>query len=545
LRPLLAYPDTWRARWSHLARAVALRPTEPALLALSGGADSVLLFHLLIAASEAPAITAVHVHHGLRGAEADRDADFCAELCREHGVPLRVRRIQLDPDGPSLEARARTERYRVLVEEARRARVRTILTAHHADDGIETLVLRWVRGSDLAGLDALRPRLARGAPGAGDVLVVRPLLGMRRAEIVRLLESAGLAWCEDASNADERFTRNRVRNSLLPRLREIGGPAALERLREFGRAVEELERELARRTAEVTWETPPAAAAHRSAGDRDLGGRLARATLMRLPLALRRRALWRLVLEGTGRAPRKRLLDLVLDDLERGRCGRHSLPRGFELLLRAGAIELHPPAELLGASPIGAARQPWLPFAELAGERALPAPRTAPWLASISERELTLPVPGSVTLADGRRIRADLVERAANASVPRERGRAELDARGLPDRLTVRWPRRGERVHALGAPGSKPLRRLLAEAGVPRAERRRVPLVCAGNEVLWIAGLRPTERARVQPSTRLRLALEITDGARSSAAATDAASAERAERRAAAAPAQSTFWPDV
>src|SRR6185295_7860254 len=104
----------------------------------------------------------------------------------------------------------------VLVEEATLLHARLIATGHHADDGLETLLMRWIRGSDLGGIAGLQPRLQRGA--GRSLLVVRPLLSLRRAEIRRLLTDAGLRWREDGSNRDVRFTRNRVREVLLPKL---------------------------------------------------------------------------------------------------------------------------------------------------------------------------------------------------------------------------------------------------------------------------------------------------------------------------------------
>jgi tRNA(Ile)-lysidine synthase len=544
------YPPAWTGRWARICAAAALDPRQPVLLALSGGADSVFLLHLLCAARERPPLHAVHVNHGLRGAEAERDAQFCAELCRVLDVPLRVRRVQLDAEGPSLEARAREARYRVLLEEAKRLHVRVLLTGHHADDGLETLLMRWVRGSDLAGLAGLREKSERRLEGGErGVLVLRPLISLRRAEIRRSLADAKLTWRDDSSNLDERFTRNRVREVLLPKLDELAGPAGVDNLRQFARAVEDLERELALKTAELTWSRPHGANACRAADDLDLGGVLPRAQLMFLPLALRRRALWRLLVEGTARAPGKKLLDLVLDDLGAGRCARHTLPRGWQLHLRPATLDLEPPAQLLIG---GRTRQPWLPFAELHGASRLPRGRDAAWLANRSDPPggFALPIPGSVSLPDGRRVCAEIVDAAPGAAIPREACTVELDRAAVGDTLIVRWQRAGDRFRPLGAPGSRPLRRFLADEGVPRGERRRVPLVCDATRIVWVGGLRPCDEARVRPETEQRLRLTLL-AARSagtnSLGAIDAPDASaRSELRAGEPPArhvQGELWP--
>ncbi|MBM3988815.1 MAG: tRNA lysidine(34) synthetase TilS, partial [Planctomycetes bacterium] len=282
-RPMAALPHPlpadWKERWPRLASAVGVEPSEPLVLGLSGGADSVLLLHWLCASEPRPPVLAVHVDHGLRGAESDADREFCAQLCRDNGVRFRARRIELAA-GSNLEARAREARYAVLAEEAARNRVRVLLTGHHSDDGLETLLLRWIRGSMLAGLHgpAERSRL-------GNLLLVRPLIGMRRAEIRTLLREAGLRWRDDSSNGDLRHTRNRVREEFLPSLEQLGGAQALESLRKFAGAVEHLEQDLSRRTADLAWRPLSATRATRRAATSSLGGSLHRAPLARLPSA--------------------------------------------------------------------------------------------------------------------------------------------------------------------------------------------------------------------------------------------------------------------
>ena len=523
----------WSGRWRHLARTVSLEPTAPVLVGLSGGADSTYLLHVLAAARERPPLVAVHVDHGLRGAESARDAAFCTRLCARLGVRLKVRRVSLEAEGPSLEARARAARYRALALEARRFKIGTLVTGHHADDMLETLLMRWMRGTALTGLAALRPRLELELAGVA-LTVVRPLIGLRREEVRERLATAGLAWCEDGSNGDERFARNAVRNALLPGIERAAGSAGIENLRAFGRAVEELETHLARGTAELAWRPPRAALAHRAPDRMSLGGTLERGRLMRLPGALRRRALWRLVLEGTGRAPRRALLEALLADLARGRCTRHALPAGHTLQLRARTIELLPPERARldslqpAATPSGSGSEPELPFPEPADAEPDRAP--AAFLGVAEERAVPLEVartptesgrpgpgesvaePSSVTLGDGRRLSARRVRRDPRAPVPRGPSVVELDAGLAVEALTVRWPRPGDRFHPLGAPGSRPLRRVLADHGIPREERARVPLVLAGERIVWVAGVRPAEPARVILPAAERLRLELSGG---------------------------------
>ena len=464
----------WETRWGRLAAALSITPDEGLTLALSGGADSVFLLHLLADARPAVAVRAVHVDHGLRGAESDGDREFCVELCASLGIPLTVRRITLDPLGPSLEARAREARYGCLVEEAERTGHRTILTGHHSDDALETVLMRWMRGSSLAGLRGPR-REWRPDAGLPDVRVVRPLLALRREEVRELLRQRGLAWREDGSNADNAFTRNRLRNEFVPLFLRLGGEEGLENLRSFGRAVEDLERELARATAHLAWRPPAYVRVSRDAPRRDLGGVLERGLLMHLSPPLRRRALWRLLVEGTGTPPSDEHLARCLELLATGRTSRLNLRGDWQLVLRSDELHLLPP--------------------ERAGE---------------GPRALALPVPGIVTLGDGRRLSAELVEPAPGSPVPRDGVSVELEAAGLADGpLTVRWAVPGDRFHPLGAPGGRALARYLRDRGVPREERARIPLVFHGEELVWVCGYAPGEGRRVTPATRRRLRLTL------------------------------------
>jgi tRNA(Ile)-lysidine synthase len=486
-------------RWARLAARVGIGARDPILIALSGGADSVLLLHLAAWARPRPPVWAAHVEHELRGTESREDAEFCLRLCARLGVPLVRLSAPIDPDAGDLEARARRARYRALAAEAQRLAVTCVATGHHADDALETLMMRWLRGTDPAGLAGLRPRSR-----VSGVTVVRPLIDMRREEVRELLASRGIAWREDSSNADARFARNRVRHELLDVLSAACGADARRNLLAFGREIESLETELASRTAHVVWQPPLHAAARRSARDAHIGGSLPRSGLMRLVLPLRRRALWRLLTEGTSRAPTREVLERVLSDLALGRCARHNLPGGWCLQLRSDYLHLSPPATVL--EPLRAPSEPvdhqgLMPFGE-----------------GTDDAGLDLVVGSFVPLGDGRSISAEWVDLPASAGVPRTAVAVELDPGALPARLRVRFPRSGDRFRGLGAPGHRPLRRFLADAGIPREERSRVPLVFAGAELLWVAGLRPGECGRVRPGTTRRLRLELHDAAEPAAA---------------------------
>jgi tRNA(Ile)-lysidine synthase len=190
---------------------------------VSGGADSV---GLLTAMADARAetglvLSALHVHHGLRGAEADADVEFVTELARELEVPLRVERGDVGAlaaeRGNGIEEAARTLRYGFFRDLLARRDVDAVATAHTLDDQAETVLMKLLRGAWTEGLGGVAPVVTVGGGGR----IVRPLLRVTHAEAVQFLEARGRSWRQDSSNQEMTFTRNRVRYTLLPQMREF------------------------------------------------------------------------------------------------------------------------------------------------------------------------------------------------------------------------------------------------------------------------------------------------------------------------------------
>lgn len=196
-----------------------LRPGMRLAVAVSGGADSVALLRALIdAAPEIGLVLSVaHVHHGIRGADADADAEFVAALSAKYGLALHRR----DVDAPAaarenqetLEEAARNLRYAWFSELLSSGVADAVATAHTLDDQAETVLHKLLRGAWTEGLGGIHPVVAqpRGA-------VLRPFLGMRRSEIEAWLSQIGQSWRDDATNSDSAHTRNRIRHELLPTL---------------------------------------------------------------------------------------------------------------------------------------------------------------------------------------------------------------------------------------------------------------------------------------------------------------------------------------
>ncbi len=312
------------------------------LVAVSGGRDSCVLLDLLqgCAAELELELVVAHVHHGLRGADADLDAGHVEALARAGGLAFRL--LSVDPESatrigpsrvrPTLEEAARDLRRAALVAFAEETGCRTIATAHHAGDQAETLLLRILRGTGPDGLAGMAPR-------SEDGRWLRPLLTVEPAAIAAWAKARALVWREDASNDDRRFSRNRLRHELLPGLISGFNPQLLRALGQLAEAARE-DRE---------WQGPlvDEAAKSRIVGH-DPVVSFALEGWRDLPEALARRVVLRgLVRAGLGREVSRVQLLRVLAFLRRGRrAGRDKkveLPGGFLLRRVADHFELAAP----------------------------------------------------------------------------------------------------------------------------------------------------------------------------------------------------------
>lgn len=208
----------WKPVYEYILQNELLRPGERVIAAISGGADSVCLLSVLKQIiNKHPenrwALKAVHVHHGLRGGEADRDAAFVKILCAGLKIPCAVVFKDVagyaEKHGFSLEEAGRILRYQALEDEAAAWNADKIALAHHQDDNAETILHHLLRGSGFKGLGGMKPRYQNR---------IRPLMCTNRTGIIRYLEEQKLDWVEDSSNALNSYTRNRIRNQIMPLL---------------------------------------------------------------------------------------------------------------------------------------------------------------------------------------------------------------------------------------------------------------------------------------------------------------------------------------
>ncbi len=409
------------------------------LVAVSGGADSVALLHLLhrAAASRRVELRAAHLDHALRP-DSPADAAHVRDLCAALELPLAVQRIDVTALARAgrggVEEAAREARRAFLRETALAGGCSWIALGHQRDDQAETFLLRLLRGAGTAGLAGMRPL---------DPPYVRPLLTFSRDELVEWLLAEGIPWREDASNLDPAFARNRVRHELLPLLATYN-PAIVARLAELCRQLADDEAdwegrvaaELAR-TVRTTAEGVQFPCAALTEGSPALVGRLVRAALKTVRGDLRRidaghiKAV--LALAGGGR------------------------PQG----------ELHLPGAWVGRryALLLVRRQP---------------PRVKPVVA------FEIAAPGCYPLPDGRAL---VVTLAAAAAAPAGAAAVEFCAAGVPFPLLVRAPRPGDRLQPAGGAGTRKLQDLFVDGRLPAEARAEAALVFGAGRLLWVAGV--------------------------------------------------------
>ena len=501
------------------------------VVAVSGGADSLCLLGALLSLPEshhplAPGrLIVAHLDHGLRGEAGAEDARFVAAFAAERGLECVTERADVRQlartEHRSIEDAARRARYGFLRRVAHDTGSTHICTGHTRDDQAETLVMHWLRGSGLAGLAGM-------APLSGDL--ARPLLDLSRAKTLAYCAGRGWQPREDATNADTTYLRNRIRHELLPIL-EHYNPNLRDTLIRNAALIAGDEHYLEMNT-DVAWAGAMVRADTSAVA-------LAIPALAQLTPALRRRVVRRMVssllVDASGLSARH--IFAIERLLSAGTSGDSlALPGGLLVRREYDALicERRAPSNSKSSLALGAGGAS-IP----AGPRAaMPAPTrnhrrpatrslapTGEEVGSAVVPPISLPIPGSRDLpALGWRLRASILPGPLDASTLHARSspivdiatgtslpeaRAYLDADIAGDTLLVRTWRRGDRIQPLGMSQEKKLQDLFTDAKIPRSLRTRLPLVCGVNHLLWMAGLRLDERARIGTTTTRVLVLDL------------------------------------
>jgi len=454
-----------------IERREFLSPGDSVIVGVSGGPDSVALLLVLSALTSSERLplelTVAHVNHGMRP-KADQEERFVVELASRLGLECRTGRFEvasLAAGKPSIEEVARQCRYGFFDQVAKDVAASKIAVGHNADDQVETILMRIMRGTGLKGLEGMQ--WARALSPGSAIEVVRPLLGTSRDEIEAFLEAEGERWCVDETNLGDDFLRSRVRNELLPLLRDRYNPnvhAALLNLSALAAQANDLVERLVDEAQRKFARSKPSQVLLDAEAVRNLHP-IVRSGLLRRVLA-------RLKVPGQE-------IGLVHVRQLEGMLASEGSSKGITL---PGAVR--------------ALKQ----YDELVLTRAGLTPQPA------SRRVYPLVVPG-VTMAPelGVTVHAfaqDFYPERYEAFKKTKNLFQEIVAQDkLPASLVVRSRRSGDVFQPLGAPGHKKLNKYFTDQKTPVRKRDFVPLLAAGHEIIWVIGQRISDLVKVDENT--------------------------------------------
>ena len=424
------------------------------IVGLSGGADSVSLLHLLCSmqAEYDWHITAVHIHHGLRGADADGDMAFAESFCEKLGISCVSRKVDVKAEAKARklgeEETGRLLRYKAFRELA--GEDGFIAVAHHQQDQAETVLMRLCRGTGLKGLGGMRP--VRGN-------ICRPLLFCSRGDIEAYCLENGLNWREDASNQEEKYTRNRLRLKVLPLLQEINSKAA-EHISETAELLA-LEEDFLEEQAEICY-----LAVRKDGAEGEIC--LDREKLSGLHPAMAKRVLRKAMAEFLQADVSQVQID-ALEDLLKKETGRsRDFLEGIHAENRYDLLVLSLKKE----------KSEGYQYALMVGEKT-----------DISERGI------SVALWVSQRYETDTDDTKC------------FDFDKCGGDFFCRTRKTGDVISL--KKGRKKIKDLFIDEKVPREERTTFPLITAGEEVLWAVGLRVSEKHLPDENTERFLYVRI------------------------------------
>ena len=450
-------------------KLAGVAPNAPVLVAFSGGADSMALLDMLQKEYPMASILLAHVNHGIRGEEALRDRNFCEAVAKERGLEIAFLDVDIPAlakeKGQSLEEAAREVRYAFFADLMRERNIPLLLTAHHADDHLETVLFRIARGTGLSGLCGIAPIRPFGA---GDL--VRPLLGFTKQEILKYCQEQGLDFVTDSTNADTAYARNRIRVDILPIMEELYADASHRsvsmstELREDDACLQQFAKALLEQNSSA--------------------GGISLIALQKAHPAICRRALKLWFEEGREASLESVHLQALMRLVESGdTTARVALPGGVSAYCTArGRLSL----TKTKPQPVG---------------------------------EYTLPL----TIGESKIPNTDISIRITPIENP-----SEVDKRGgnvlvlmgewqdLQKALTWRNRREGD-VILLGKM-HRQLRRLWAKKGIPTELREALPLLCRGEEIVWAPFVGSSDEfvgkvARGDSSLAFKIEINVKDNA--------------------------------
>jgi tRNA(Ile)-lysidine synthase len=453
--------------------AEMIQPGDRLLAAVSGGADSVALLYLLCNARNELRfdLALCHLNHKLRGADADRDEHFVRELADRWSVPGYFAAVDVQAERKartgSLEEVARDVRYEFYAEAAEHFRSNKLALAHHRDDQVETVLFNLIRGCAIHGLRGM-PSCRSLYPGS-NVTIIRPLLGIAKAELLAYLRARAINWCEDHTNYQPHANRNVIRHELLPAIESMHSGFA-DHLLQLAHQAAECEQlidkhahpvfnavqcEKDRRRIE-TWRLSPPTF-------RIVAGEVVRTMMIAQGV-------------GAGKITRQHI-ESIMRLIDRN-AGRVILPQAVEAWIDGDWL-------CVGKRPSG--ERPDLE-------------KTLLW------RDETCHFAGCTFTQSSRKFDPQWLDAFCREKSPFEEA---LDSDKLSLPLLIRYAQPGETFHPLGAPGEKKIGDFLTDHKVPLADRPAL-LVADQTGPIWLVGQRIDERVKIAPTTQNVIILTTT-----------------------------------
>ncbi|WP_443649376.1 tRNA lysidine(34) synthetase TilS [Blautia faecicola] len=457
----------------YVERFHMIEPKDTIVLGISGGADSVCLLKILARWKEAWGISlrAVHVHHQLRGEEADADERFVRELCENEGIPCRV--FHEDVQGMAqrekigLEEAGRIARYRCFATVCEDVGGGKIALAHHQDDLAETMLHHLVRGTGMAGLCSLKPVSGNR---------IRPLLCLEKEEILVYLEAAGQPWRTDSSNLEDDYTRNRIRHHVLEELKTEVNPRAVRHMAQLSEELEETRAVLAQVAAEK----------RRQYVRKSEKGMLLAEELKKEPDLIGRQIVYDLLKEISGKQKDfTRIHVEAVQELWNRKVGaRRDLPYGMQAIRTYDGIYLERKAEKCETRD---------------------SEKNAGIQINVQSEGTESFQIGELTLTVSRTAR-DFGE------IPEKKYTKWFDYDRIKQTLVIRHRQPGDRICLFDGGGSKKLKDYLIDRKIPAQKRDQLWLLADGSDILWIIGDRISAAYKVTAESQRILQAEIKGG---------------------------------
>ncbi len=461
-----------------------LNPGEHVIAAVSGGPDSVALLHVLISLASEYELTlsVAHLNHGLRGSESDAEEQLVRQLSKERGISCSVKRIDLqalrkcDRRKCSLEDIGRQERYEFFTALAAEIGASRIALGHHREDQAETVLMNFIRGSGLEGLKGIRP--------VRDGCFIRPLLEVSRKDILDFLQAEHLPFLEDSSNSEDHFLRNRIRHHMIPLLQELYNPRiidTLNRLAEIARREDDCLKSIVDHILEDLLIT--------SLSEEGTVG-ISISRLHELDEALQHR-LVKSLLERCALSPRRVAFTHI--QAVANLCREE---KSVGLLFLPGNVLVRREYDNLKFS-----------LSEANTRSELNSPLKNQKVIGFS---YALEIPSVTEIEEVNRVvKTAFIEKDELGFFNVTRNSACFDFDKIEPPLVIRNRREGDRFQPLGMAGTKKLKSYFIDEKVPRRQRDLIPLLADRHSVVWIAGLRLSERVRIDDRTRSIVKIEM------------------------------------